>query len=311
MVASAFGGLLYVVVPKGAAPARVRVTIKGAVKAPLFVKGRTAAKAWHGSIRGAPGPWAEIGTDKLVLTVPSTVVRLLDDPTAVLTHWDQVLDACADLATIPRKRARPERLVTDRQISAGYMHSGYPIMTGLDVTEAVVSATRMKAQGGWGFYHELGHNHQSSLWTFSGTTEVTVNLFTVYVYHTIHGNKQPRTSIYGAGRKQKLDVYFKGGAKFSTWKADPFLALIMYLQLQEAFGWDAYKKVFAEYRGLSAAERPSNDEQKRDQWMVHFSKAVARNLGPFFQKWGVPTTAGARASISHLKTWMPAELSGY
>jgi hypothetical protein len=44
--------------------------------------------------------------------------------------------------------------------------------------------------------------------------------------------------------------------------------------------------------------------------MVRMSKAVGRNLGPFFAAWGVPTSEKARAEIAHLPVWMPAELSG-
>ena len=69
----------------------------------------------------------------------------------------------------------------------------------------------------------------------------------------------------------------------------------MYIELQQGFGWDTYKKVFAEYRRLPDAERPKTDQEKRDQWMVRFSRAVGRNLGPFFQAWGVPTSAGRAA----------------
>ena len=85
----------------------------------------------------------------------------------------------------------------------------------------------------------------------------------------------------------------------------PFLALLMYIQLKEAFGWDAFKEVFAEYRRLPKAQRPKTDADKRDQWMVRFSRAVGKNLGPFFQAWAVPTSAQARASIANLPTWLP------
>jgi hypothetical protein len=79
----------------------------------------------------------------------------------------------------------------------------------------------------------------------------------------------------------------------------------MYDQLRAAFGWNTYGKVFAEYRSLAKAERPANDDQKRDQWMVRFSKATGKNLGPFFQAWGVPTSDAARAEVQNLPQWMP------
>ena len=83
-------------------------------------------------------------------------------------------------------------------------------------------------------------------------------------------------------QKQYL-AYFESGGGFSQWKSDPFLAFYMYYELQQAFGGNAYKKVFAEWRDLATSERPKNDDEKRDQWMVRFSRAVGKNLGSFFE----------------------------
>jgi hypothetical protein len=92
---------------------------------------------------------------------------------------------------------------------------------------------------------------------------------------------------------------------FEKWKSDAFLGLIMYIQVQQAFGWEAYRKVFAEYRALAPGERPRTDDAKRDQWMARLSRTVGRNLGPFFEAWAVPTSAAARASVADLPVWMP------
>jgi len=37
--------------------------------------------------------------------------------------------------------------------------------------------------------------------------------------------------------------------------------------------------------------------------MVRFSRHVQKNLGPFFQAWGVPTSKKARESIAYLPEW--------
>ena len=95
--------------------------------------------------------------------------------------------------------------------------------------------------------------------------------------------------------------------KFARWKSDPFLALTMYHQLRAAFGWETYKKVFAEYRALPKNERPKNDDEKRDQWLTRFSRATGKNLGPFFEAWGVPTSDSARATLKDLAPWMPSD----
>jgi len=310
VAANPFGGLIYVEVPESAAAlGAFEVTIAGAVAAPRFVLGKTSVTDWKTRLRNLPAPWAELETGKIILSVPSEKIRQLDDPDALLAFWDRVLDADADLAAIPRDRARPERIVPDVQISAGYMHSGYPIMTWLDKAVEHSLSTALMKTGSWGHFHELGHNHQVADWTFDGTTEVTCNLFSLYVSETVCG--LPPGSGHDAMKSDvvaaRLQKHLETRAVFERWKADPFLALTMYDQLRAGFGWEPFKKVFAEYRALPKDQRPKNDDEKRDQWMVRFSRAAGKNLGPFFVAWGVPTSDTARASIAPLPAWMPAD----
>ena len=307
--ANAFGGLVYIEVPGRCTLGKLEAEIAGAVEAPLYVLGKTTEDDWRKTIRTRPAPWGEVANDKVVITVKAEHLRTLDDPERLMKFWADVMDACADLATIPRTRARPERYVSDAQISAGYMHAGYPIMTWLDAGPRFVNYANMSTKGDWGMFHEMGHNHQSGLWTFGGTGETTVNLFTVYVLETVCKATGGHGGIDPARRRTKIEAHLAAGADFGKWTGDPFLSLAMYLQLKEGFGWDTYKKVFAEYRTLPGRERPRTDDEKRDQWMVRFSRAVGRNLGPFFEKWGVPTSAKARQSISELPVWMPPEFS--
>ena len=137
------------------------------------------------------------------------------------------------------------------------MHAGYPLMTQMDVVDVIVDKELLltnKHGGTWGFYHEIGHNHQSGDWTFSGTSEVTVNLFTLYVYDKVYQLSEPRPKLYGESRKKMIGSYMEGGADFNAWKRDPFLALLMYMQLQEAFGWEPFKRVFTEYLATVGAK---------------------------------------------------------
>lgn len=303
-VASAFGGLLYVDVPRGLSGS-AEFTINGAVEAPRFVLGETSLEAWR-SIRNAPAPWGELETSKVIISVPSSALRSLDDPESLMRFWDQISDAHATLAAIPLDPERPHRFVPDVQISAGYMHSGYPIMTHLDAVEPMTRLEQLR-RGSWGLLHELGHNHQEGDWTFGGTVEVTCNLFALHAIDTICSPEEGDRGHGGVNTPPSLEQYLADGAPFDQWKRDPFLALHMYVQLEAAFGWETFKRVFAEYRTLGRDERPKNDGEKRDQWMVRFSRACERNLGPFFEAWGVPTSPEARASIADLADWMPED----
>lgn len=309
-----YGGLVYIEVPKGADVAGLAFTISGAVEAPHYIHGQTTPAEWR-SIRQHPGPWAELESDRVVLSIPSEHIRTLEDPAAVMEFWNEVLDAQADLAAIPRERSRPERIVPDIQISAGFMHSGYPVMIHLPQAKHMVDLNALRSNKGgknWGYFHELGHNHQSRQWTFQGTGEVTCNLFSLYTIEQVCGGRNPHRAMESGKRAARLGKYLADGADFEVWKKDPFLALTMYVQLQEAFGWEPFIALFADYQAHpipnEKKKRRPADDRVRDEWMVRFSNQVGRNLGPFFETWGVPTTPEARASIAHLPEWMPPEM---
>ena len=107
MVASPFGGPIYVEVGKPAGDGeRDDCRRRGG---PLFHPGPNQACP-VAALRTAPAPWAELATSKVILSVPSEVVRRLDDPVALLEYWDRVLDCDAELAGIPSQRAGPSAM---------------------------------------------------------------------------------------------------------------------------------------------------------------------------------------------------------
>jgi len=305
-IVNPFGGNVYIVVPRNVPAEIILVQIDGAVEAPYYVFGKTTDEEWKQS-RQSPAPWAELASDRVILTVPSHLVRELDNPKEVMEFWNGVLDACAELAAW-EGRTRPERITADRQISAGWMHAGYPVMTPTQTERGLTDLTYLQERGDkWGFFHEFGHNHQSGDWTFSGSGEVTVNLFTLYIFEKMYGMpiSETRREMRPEVRKAAKERHIAAGAPFAQWQRDPFLALTMYVELIEEFGWESFIAVFGEYRRLPANQRPRNDDEKRDQWMVRFSKQVGKNLGPFFDQWGVPVSQRAKDSITELPVWLP------
>lgn len=310
-IANPFGGMIYIVVPSGIGAAglgKIDFEISGAVAAPYFVKDITSLDDWK-KIRNNPAPWAELQGNDVIVTVPSNVIRNLDDPQALLDTWDNILRLEAELASGPYYRPRPERILCDREISAGYMHSGYPVMTHMDVDRVLVDNERLRSKGDWGFFHEFGHNHQSSLWTFEGSGEVTVNYFTLYIMEKLCGlaPEQTRNELSKESRLSLLSQYFANGTNFEDWKANPFLALNMTVQLRNEFGWEPFIRAISEYRNASVEELPHNDLEKRDQWLIRLSRNTGKNLGPFFEKWGVPTSQEARDAVKDLPVWISQE----
>ncbi|XP_069003625.1 TRPM8 channel-associated factor homolog [Embiotoca jacksoni] len=296
-----WGGLIYLVAPPKTQVEGVEATVQMAVPAPYYKSGVTTAAEWS-SLRTAPSPWAELEFDNIILTVPSDVVRNLERPDELAVHWNDIMKAIADLAVIPHKLPRKERFVADVQISHGWMHAGYPIMTHKSTAAQLVSIQHAKTAGLWGPIHELGHNQQRGCWEFPPhTTECTCNLWSVYVHEMVLGIKraQAHSAMTLENRNKRAEEYAKGGKDFSSWTV--WVALETYMQLQDKFGWDAFKKVFAAYHSMSSF--PKDNKRKMNLYAETFSQTVEMNLTGFFNAWGWPIDTATEEKLSNLPAW--------
>ncbi|XP_057587367.1 TRPM8 channel-associated factor 2 isoform X3 [Hippopotamus amphibius kiboko] len=301
-VSCLWGGLLYVIVPKGSKLGPVSITIKRAVPAPYYRLGKTSLEEWKKRIQESPAPWGELATENIILTVPTADLRALEDPEPMLHLWDEMMQAIAKLAAQPFPFRRPERIVADVQISAGWMHSGYPIMCHLESVQEFISENVMRNRGLWGPIHELGHNQQRHGWEFPPhTTEATCNLWSVYVHETVLAipRAQAHPALSPPEREKRIKTHLGKGAPLRDW--DVWTALETYLQLQEAFGWEPFTQLFAEYQTLSGI--PRDNAAKMNLWVKKFSEKVQKNLAPFFEAWGWPVQKEVAASLACLPAW--------
>lgn len=220
-----------------------------------------------------------------------------------------MVEAQDDISNQTAERKRPERMVADVQISAGFMHSGYPIMLHLPEALEMVTYNRIKFPG-WGFHHEIGHNHQRGPFTFEGTGEVTNNVLGMYVYEAVLKKDWliGHPAISPERRRENLVKIKQAADKWALWKSDPFLALHTYIQLVQAFGWESWRAYLHSFANAEFGPLPQSDQEKRDQFLIRYSKIVNRNLGPFFEAWGIPVSPQARDAVSKLEGWMPAEM---
>ncbi|XP_006861345.1 PREDICTED: protein FAM115C-like [Chrysochloris asiatica] len=297
-----WGGLLYVIVPKGSTLGPVPVTFRRAGPAPYFKLGQTSLEEWRRCIKDNPAPWGELATDNIILTVPSSNLRTLENPEPLLHLWDEMMAAVARLGAQPFPFHRPERIVADVQISAGWMHSGYPIMCHLKSVQEITHEAGMRSSGLWGPIHELGHNQQKSGWEFPPhTTEATCNLWSVYVHETVLGipRAQAHPALKPSEREKRIRVHLGKGAPLCDWSV--WTALETYLQLQEAFGWEPFTQLFAEYQTLPCL--PGDNTGKMNLWVKKFSHQVQKNLVPFFKAWGWPVQKEVADSLACLPEW--------
>lgn len=309
-VSCLWGGLLYIIVPKGCQLGPVSVTITKAVPAPYYKLGKTSLEEWKSCMQKNLGPWGELATDNVILTVPTESLKNLEDPAPLLQLWDEIMKAVAKLAAQPFPFERPERIVTDVQISNGWMHSGYPIMCHVESVQELISLTDIRSKGLWGPIHELGHNQQRSGWEFRPhTTEATCNLWSVYVHETVLGipRAQAHPQLKPEEREKRIKEHLQKGAPLSDWKV--WTALETYLQLQEVFGWEPFINLFAEYQTI--VHIPKDNESKMNLWLKLFSEKVQKNLVPFFEAWGWPIQKAVAEALACFPSWQDHPLRMY
>jgi hypothetical protein len=168
----------------------------------------------------------------------------------------------------------------------------------------------MWKNGTWGHFHELGHRHQFDGIDFRGLGEVSVNLFTMYTFDRLlkkglynHPDIPDRKTVIN-----KVKTYMSDPNKGTSFTTDPFMALSMYIELIEGFGWALIENVYQKYRNLPIEQYPLTDQAKRDFWFVSICEATKKDLSGFFEKWNLPASKEARAKVGIYDRWLPEEL---
>ena len=281
------------------------VHIAEAVAAPLFILGRTTPGQWEQQLRSG-APWGELQSDRVVLTVQTKHLSSVTDPAGLLRYWGRVIDTEAERAGWPKQPAPPERVVVDRDISAGWMHSGYPVMAHLATEKQLLDLPTLKAKGDWGYFHELGHNHEGQPYTFGPDyTEVDVNLFSTYVMQKLVGREM--TAHPSLAHMDRVMQGRLGPAK----KADAWGNLAMYVRTIQAFGWPPLRQAIASYSAPGGSDGIATREQRMDQWVLRYSRATGHNLAAYYQLFDVPCTDATRTALKGLPTWVPADVAQY
>ena len=306
IVANAFGGPIYAYIPAGSAFGEINVTISGAIRAPLFVLGETSDFEWIYSEKDNPAPWAELVSNNFIMTVPSSEIRDLNNPSQLMNWWDRALEMEHELYGF-EPWPRVERAVFDVQISVGWMHSGYPFMAHDLSVPDVVNYTHMSENGDWGMFHELGHNHQWMPSTLPGTTETSCNFASVYLMEDLvgvdgHGAVDPEQ------RRNRMESYFTDGSNISNWSV--WTALDTYLIIKEEWGWNPITEALSVYYNLSPAEVPSTEEEEFNTWVLHLSNSTGYNLAPYHAAWGFPLNENTYSALEHLPIWVEDPLRG-
>jgi hypothetical protein len=297
-VANAFGGQLFLQVRntgtrKGATapaakPGPAVVEFAHAVAMPTYVLGKDTPESWQRSLASSPAPWVTFVARHAILHLRRVTAEKIADPKPITEWWDKAMELEDDLVAL--ERLAPERVVPDIQISAGFMHSGYPFMCFINPSEAsMVDLAKLTTKGDWGFFHELGHNHQRTDWTFPGQTGVTCNFFSLYCMEKLVG--LPR----GQGHGSIKDLE----ANMAKRLANPpnlgaFEQLAPFMVLVRDHGWEPLRTTLRSY-----ARTPAKGDlaAKQDSFVLRYGQAAKSDVTSFFAQLGYPISAETKQAL--------------
>ena len=272
----------------------------------MFVLGDTSDFEWLYSEKENPAPWAELVSNNFIMTVPSSEIRELDNPSQLMNWWDTALNMEHQLYGF-EPWPRVERAVFDVQISAGWMHSGYPFMAHDLSVPDVVNYTYMSENGDWGMFHELGHNHQWMPSTLPGNTETSCNFASVYLMEDLVGI-EGHSAVDPQQRESRMNSYFDDGSNISNWSV--WTALDTFLIIKEEWGWDVITETLSLYYTLPNDEVPIGDVEEFNYWVMHLSNTTGYNLAPYHAAWGFPLNQQTYDALDHLPVWNNDSLRG-
>jgi hypothetical protein len=302
-IANPFGGQLFIQSshkdwrkPVKASPS-TPLQFSNAVAMPTYVLGKDTPDSWM-KAKQNPAPWVTLVGKYVILHVQASEVKKLADPKALLEWWDKAMALEADLVAL--NRLAPERVVPDRQISAGFMHSGYPFMCWIEPSQKdSIDLPKLTKEGNWGFFHELGHNHQRRDWTFDGQTEVTCNFFSLYVMEKLVGKPQGR----GHPAMEKIDELLAKRFAAEPNKG-PFEQLATFVVLIRAHGWEPLRQTLRSYASEPAPKGATKD-QLQSLFALRYGKAAKADVSEYFEKMGYHVEATAKASLKGFPAFKP------
>lgn len=138
---------------------------------------------------------------------------------------------------------------------------------------------------GWGPWHELGHMHQMSTWTWGSVLEGTVNLYSLAVENArgIRPNRLQRDNTWEEVEKYLTlpnDQKDFNGDLVSVW-----VRLCMFYQLQLAFGDQFLKDL---HKSIREKKYPVySDTDMMRVFMLETCTTSGHDLSDFFKSWGL------------------------
>ncbi len=302
----------------------VRVKVTGGKAFPLYVHGKGDALNWQNDLRTMKdAQFVQLVSDKVMLTITykdylKTPIRDLNNSFKMMhsvVDWEDEL-AGFDNSTPQNMRTRNrihyliDLYSTPTESESYYMYARNYLI-GMKRDNFTDLTDKLSTE--WGIWHETGHTHQQASWDWDSISEISVNIFSLYVQE-----KFGRPSTLGQVQDDETLTNFEKARKYIANPNKNYLAsneadynelfskLVMFHQLKSVYGWDSIKKVHQYFRRQPYVEiDDETDADKANKFVYAMCSITKNNLIPFFKKWGLATDAATTKKINDLRLPLP------
>ena len=309
---SPHGGILLLMVPKSVELKDTPVAVDGALRAPRFILGQHTDDDWK-TLRQAPAPWGELVSEHLVLLVPREILQKLDNPTAIMTWWNENNRDLEDFYAYYPK-------VPFRMHSGHYAEEGlsyWPLHWDVENVPYLLNLEAMKATNSALFLHEHGHHCDFWEMELSFWAESTTNWGGYYLKarkglsfdwkdsHDLH-----LRNLFDPKNENMQEIRQENWYKISTkgthhWS---YAVTSMMIAYAEDFGWDCVKAAIKRLRDPNDLlnkwdfiDTGDHDQAKIDRYLIALSVAAQRDVRPYFANFKLFPSSGTNVYLDSLK----------
>ncbi|MBW1298303.1 hypothetical protein GBO31_22550 [Aquimarina litoralis] len=310
-IANPFGGALYFRIPQETTEGWQTVTINGAVKAPYFrmVTGQPQnVSEWLADLNNNHVPWADIESDKMMFTLPTSMVGIRD-VTDIMLKWNEMMDLINTVAGRPLHPVRAEYVQAD--CSGGVGSAGYPKRMHENTYDQALPSTYWSplrvlepdfVETNQGFiFHELGHNMLFPI--PDGHAETVVQMFSVPSYFVLTNDLEKSIS-YVEGETYGRDTgaiawmitpeFRNNTAMLEEHAKYQVRGGVKWFDIVDMFSWEDLGKLNKFFYDKWTAEggSPLGDTYVTDSdYLQAATERIGFNMTPLLNFWGmIPTT---------------------
>ena len=130
LIANPLGGGVYIEVPAKAKGDVVTLHGENLMEAPFFSArhfDKMTNEEWLSKVKSSSAPWADFESEKVMMQLPSSWIKSLDDPKSLIADYDKCMDLISDL--VGREKVRPKVILyhqVDVSLRGAAFFPGYP-----------------------------------------------------------------------------------------------------------------------------------------------------------------------------------------